>query len=1142
MNPQVTIILSCFKADELIKGYIEALLHQEITNKCTLLAVNFPFSHKDPQFVEKQLKRYPDLKLITLDQNVSLYEAWNIGCRVATTKYVGNLNLDDRVIPDYYSYGVDVLEKNNGDLFSSAAILTSKIGEVSQDAHYERLIGDDRYFGSFDVISYSLPDLVRIEHQRLVKKSIPHCAPIWKKEVHKELGYFDSQKFDFGADTEFWLRMASCNKTMLFSKSYKILFYHAKGTASDRLMHPENEAILSKWSKTFPPLGYKESKLGKRHDWLQHCINMNLIFSSEAYYSHLKENYYFQKIWKQVKPILDSQNSDNDSGLKNNQVYTKNLDRASYRELERFHDLHRGQEAILLCNGPSLNQVDFSRIDKSRFVIFGLNKIFLGIQKLGIHPDYMAAVNPKVISQSAQELARIPIPKFISNRSFSSQLQKENNTFYIKTTPLPSEHERFSENITKYVHEGWTVTHVALQILYYMGIKTVYIVGMDHKFKQHVDGKENSESTIKGQDIDHFDPSYFGGGQSWDLPDLANSEISYCAALEAFQKANRKIYDCTINGACQIFPKLNIEKLYTKPPAFKAPKLSIIMPAFNSEQYISTAIQSVIQQSFGDWELLIVDDGSTDSTLKIANQVSSLDNRIKVVPNSRSKGVSGARNTGIEYACGEYLTFLDSDDFLYKDSLSSRIRILERNKKVNACFCAIEFVNESGKSLGVVLSKSKCICYQDFWKCPLQMTTPIIKSNVIGNLKFDENLTNGEDFLFLSELAKKINIFIGTTEIGVAYRVHPQSSVISQYYSHEEKLEEVYTRVYASYNDPGTGPESKHKGKWPDLNSVLRERKLNRLLWANITLDKQRFISLMQDSELASLVNKQPIEKLYNLVNHKLPFLTLRYSGCSLNSYKKVLQRLGVFQFVSDTEIYRLAPNLCFTINKLIENQEWDYDLKEGKSHSLKIITGILFQRLSKDRWRYIDSNEVRANEPKLWQAVLSSLDSDTTLGRTYVSGVCLSSNKTVTVKIVLGRYGSTKWEETHEHIHLHPNVAQSIQLRQTFTKKHEAIKLQLEVVKIEGDSTVDLTFNNVYLIESLTSFQQHLAENEINFPLANRLFREGHYQAAMNIYLLLHQKRPLPLNIYTNNALMAARKLGIDSIQTIDELIQRIH
>ncbi len=239
----------------------------------------------------------------------------------------------------------------------------------------------------------------------------------------------------------------------------------------------------------------------------------------------------------------------------------------------RWKNRHSGEQCILMCNGPSLNAVDFSSIELENYTLFGLNKIHLLFDTVDFRPEYIAAVNTKVIEQSLEVYKDLDIVKFISNRFKPQEFPQNPYTYYLKTVKLPADPKRFHDNICEYTHEGWTVTHVALQIIYYMGFDKVFIVGMDHHFKQFSKGLENQTQVIHGADVDHFHPDYFGHGKDWDLPDLKNSEISYQTALEAYQSAGKKIYDCTVNGACEIFPKLDINHLYTKP--LKAEKKDI---------------------------------------------------------------------------------------------------------------------------------------------------------------------------------------------------------------------------------------------------------------------------------------------------------------------------------------------------------------------------------------------------------------------------------------------------------------------------------------------------------------------------------------------------------------------------------------
>jgi len=115
----------------------------------------------------------------------------------------------------------------------------------------------------------------------------------------------------------------------------------------------------------------------------------------------------------------------------------------------------------------------------------------------------------------------------------------------------------FSDTIEKPIYEGVTVTFVALQLAYYMGFKRVFLVGVDHNFKQT--GNPHEKQVMEGDDPNHFDPNYFAG-KEWHLADLKGSELSYHLANYAYHRTGRKVYDATVGGKLEIFDKISFEK------------------------------------------------------------------------------------------------------------------------------------------------------------------------------------------------------------------------------------------------------------------------------------------------------------------------------------------------------------------------------------------------------------------------------------------------------------------------------------------------------------------------------------------------------------------------------------------------------
>jgi hypothetical protein len=220
--------------------------------------------------------------------------------------------------------------------------------------------------------------------------------------------------------------------------------------------------------------------------------------------------------------------------------------------LVRFKNLHQGEKCFIIGNGPSLNKTDLSKLEGIKK--FGLNKIYLLFDRVNLDLSYHVTVNPFVISQSQEEISHLNCESFVSylpSKGFFSNADNVNFIFTEGGVRL------FQEDITGITSEGATVTYVALQIAYYMGFKEVFLIGVDHNFV--CSGKPNEAQYMEGNDQNHFDESYFQG-MNWHLPDLASSEMAYCLARYHYTRDGRKIYDATVDGKLDVFPKIQFEK------------------------------------------------------------------------------------------------------------------------------------------------------------------------------------------------------------------------------------------------------------------------------------------------------------------------------------------------------------------------------------------------------------------------------------------------------------------------------------------------------------------------------------------------------------------------------------------------------
>lgn len=212
-------------------------------------------------------------------------------------------------------------------------------------------------------------------------------------------------------------------------------------------------------------------------------------------------------------------------------------------------------------------------------------------------------------------------------------------------------------------------------------------------------------------------------------------------------------------------------------------KISIIMPVYNKEKYIKKAIESILNQTFKDWEMLIIDDGSTDDSLAVCRIFE--DPRIHVI-STENGGVSHARNIGVDKAQGEYLTFVDGDDYLAADYLENLYI-----ETYDMIIGGLTKVDKAGKVLASVvpelekeqrMEKIAPFFYKE------QLTTGIygfvagkmVKRSIVTQyqIRFDENIRLAEDYDFFLKIYAKIESIYFTKATGYYYIQETENSAI----------------------------------------------------------------------------------------------------------------------------------------------------------------------------------------------------------------------------------------------------------------------------------------------------------------------------------------------------------------------------
>ncbi|WAA12113.1 glycosyltransferase family 2 protein [Fervidibacillus halotolerans] len=188
------------------------------------------------------------------------------------------------------------------------------------------------------------------------------------------------------------------------------------------------------------------------------------------------------------------------------------------------------------------------------------------------------------------------------------------------------------------------------------------------------------------------------------------------------------------------------------------PVISVIIPAYNRENKIHIALNSLLNQTFRNFEVIIVDDGSVDRTADVIQKYTRIDARFKYIF-QENKGVSSARNRGIKEAKGDYVSFLDSDDF-YEATFLEKMYLKIKEKKADVCYCSYLNVTPKGKfPTKTIFKEGDILIEYVLGKIKIHTTSWLINRDfiILNNLRFPMNISWGEDIEFFSEVLSKTN-------------------------------------------------------------------------------------------------------------------------------------------------------------------------------------------------------------------------------------------------------------------------------------------------------------------------------------------------------------------------------------------------
>ncbi len=263
--------------------------------------------------------------------------------------------------------------------------------------------------------------------------------------------------------------------------------------------------------------------------------------------------------------------------------------------LEMLANKYAGRRAFIIGNGPSLNKLDMTKLKDE--ITFGVNNIFYNFETMGFKPTFYIVEDRLIAQDRANEINELAgVIKIFGEYTKKYKFQDKDDVIwanvivdYEKYPDFP----HFSENTATCLWVGGTVSYLCMQLAYHMGFDEVFLIGFDHNYIIPSDATvKDCVITSASDDPNHFHPEYFGKGKRWHDPCLDRMELAYRRAKQVFEQNGRKIYNATIGGKLEIFPRVDYDRLFDRGNDCKYSSLGVTKET-GSAEHAQTTISSV---------------------------------------------------------------------------------------------------------------------------------------------------------------------------------------------------------------------------------------------------------------------------------------------------------------------------------------------------------------------------------------------------------------------------------------------------------------------------------------------------------------------------------------------------------------------
>jgi glycosyltransferase involved in cell wall biosynthesis len=307
------------------------------------------------------------------------------------------------------------------------------------------------------------------------------------------------------------------------------------------------------------------------------------------------------------------------------------------------------------------------------------------------------------------------------------------------------------------------------------------------------------------------------------------------------------------------------------------PIISVVMPVYNREQYLKESIESILNQTFTDFEFIIVDDQSTDSSWQIIQDYAAKDSRIVAVKNNGKKGCYSARNCGNRLAKGKYIAVMDSDDIALPERLQTQFDFMEQNPNIDICGSWAKTFGDRDETIKI-LQYHEEIRDETFFYCP--MIHPSVAFRNTNTILYSEDRTSAQDYDLWSRMIDQLK-FTNIPKVLLLYRVHEKQIGVAN--KKEQDNNANYIRI-RNLETIGISLSNEEKRIYLEiLNWAFSPKNKKELLLASQMLDnisvagsKHGYKQLFQDKIRNFMKNIAEHSLQHKITSTELYFTTFR--------------------------------------------------------------------------------------------------------------------------------------------------------------------------------------------------------------------------------------------------------------------------